>query len=112
MTDTFKLDPADKDLWLKALRSGEYKQGQTALRRGDEYCCLGVLCEVKGVRRQPMVEGSDLYEYSSGEGNIGSTGWIPDDVMTFPRKVQLDLADMNDRGTTFVKIANYIEVNL
>lgn len=32
--------------WLNALRSGEYKQGRGNLRVGDEYCCLGVACEV------------------------------------------------------------------
>jgi len=34
-------------LWIKALRSGKYKQGQTVLRNEkDEYCCLGVLCDL------------------------------------------------------------------
>jgi hypothetical protein len=54
-----------KKRWLKALRSGEYKQAQEALRgpvypsddngfidddqeAGVGYCCLGVLCEVMG----------------------------------------------------------------
>lgn len=32
--------------WVKALRSGKYKQGSEALRNGDTYCCLGVLCDV------------------------------------------------------------------
>jgi hypothetical protein len=33
--------------WIKALRSGEYKQGCGALRPSkDKFCCLGVLCDV------------------------------------------------------------------
>lgn len=33
--------------WVAALRSGEYKQGQGVLRsRNDEFCCLGVLCDL------------------------------------------------------------------
>ena len=32
--------------WVEALRSGEYKQGTGRLRSGDEYCCLGVACDV------------------------------------------------------------------
>ena len=32
--------------WVKALRSGEYKQGGGALHRGDHFCCLGVLCDI------------------------------------------------------------------
>ena len=35
-----------KAAWIAALRSGEYKQGQGRLRFGDEFCCLGVLCDL------------------------------------------------------------------
>jgi hypothetical protein len=31
---------------VDALRSGEFKQGQSQLRFGDRYCCLGVACEL------------------------------------------------------------------
>lgn len=44
--------------WIAALRSGEYKQGTGMLRRRHKvysedrvgHCCLGVLCEVLGVK--------------------------------------------------------------
>lgn len=36
--------------WVKALRSGKYKQGKRALKvetkKGVQHCCLGVLCEL------------------------------------------------------------------
>ena len=35
-----------KNLWLKALRSGKYRQGTAGLRAEDMYCCLGVLCDL------------------------------------------------------------------
>lgn len=42
--------PEPKRLWLEALRSGRFKQGQTMLAAdhgdGMQFCCLGVLCEV------------------------------------------------------------------
>lgn len=43
----------DADLkvkWIKALRSGEFKQAQGELHdaRNNSYCCLGVLCKVVG----------------------------------------------------------------
>jgi hypothetical protein len=35
------------NLWIKALRSGKYKQGVCALHTSDnKYCCLGVLCDL------------------------------------------------------------------
>lgn len=43
----YKMNPEIKELWVKALRSGEYKQGTFILRsENDEYCCLGVLCDL------------------------------------------------------------------
>lgn len=35
-----------KAAWVSALRSGEYEQGTGALRVGDKFCCLGVLCDI------------------------------------------------------------------
>jgi hypothetical protein len=35
-----------KQQWLAALRSGEYRQARQALRHGDTFCCLGVLCDL------------------------------------------------------------------
>lgn len=32
--------------WLKALRSGEYKQTKKNLHDTNGYCCLGVLCDL------------------------------------------------------------------
>lgn len=32
--------------WTAALRSGKYSQGKNALRAGDNYCCLGVACDL------------------------------------------------------------------
>jgi hypothetical protein len=36
----------NRKAWTDALRSGDYAQGQTYLRAGDNYCCLGVACDV------------------------------------------------------------------
>lgn len=49
MTTQNKMNPYVKKLWLKALRNGEYKQGQNQLREGNRFCCLGVLCNLHAV---------------------------------------------------------------
>ena len=47
-----KLDPAFKERWVKALRSGRYRQVNAHLRGIDPdtgklgYCCLGVACNI------------------------------------------------------------------
>jgi len=40
------MNPEIKAQWVEALRSGDYMQGHNALRRGDKFCCLGVLCDL------------------------------------------------------------------
>jgi len=65
--------------WVKALRSGEFKQGTGYLRKGDKFCCLGVACavyqdevgtlEVK-VSLRGAGEGSDVTSFNSLEGQL------------------------------------------
>lgn len=67
-----------KTLWVKALRSGKYKQGRGALRNtNNEFCCLGVLCDVarkEGVIGRPKkMKDEGLYAY----GPIGNSGVLP-----------------------------------
>jgi len=54
-----------KEEWIKALESGEYKQGTGCLRRtvleDDKFCCLGVLC--------------DLYQKKTGKGRWENSGF-------------------------------------
>ncbi len=33
-------------LWIDALRSDKYKQGRNRLKTDDQYCCLGVACDL------------------------------------------------------------------
>jgi hypothetical protein len=41
------MDPKVKKLWVKALRSGKYRQGrQELITDKGSMCCLGVLCQV------------------------------------------------------------------
>src|SRR5271166_2256567 len=104
------MDEKVKKKWLRALRSGKYKQGQLALRVGSRYCCLGVLCDISGAkwRNFGFIPG-----YSAGE----LQGQTEDEALSgeFRRSVGLTkrqvshLMDMNDgRGKSFEEIADYI----
>jgi hypothetical protein len=88
---------AQKDQWLNALRSGEYKQGRGRLCRPqfDEFCCLGV------AKDQGMAKAISAYYIDSG---------------FIPRELQDQLAQLNDYGLNddgkpwnFEQIADYIE---
>lgn len=39
-------DKKPRQLWVEALRSGEYHQARGQLQNVDAYCCLGVACRV------------------------------------------------------------------
>jgi hypothetical protein len=78
-----------KRKWVAALRSGKYKQGTFTFQCGDTFCCLGVLC---AIARRP-----------SGWGFVSSCFKDGGDAVCDK------LALMNDTGTSFKKIASYIE---
>lgn len=124
------MDKKTKKQWVAALRSGEYKQGSGKLRQqavddnGDytaakqEFCCLGVLCDLVEPNQWMQKEHS----WANGRsGNPDDTGMPRDGLQ---KKLGLDkpasrsngsntiaekLAQLNDDGHTFEEIANWIE---
>jgi hypothetical protein len=97
-----KKDIASK--WVKALRSGKFKQGRVLLKnRNKEYCCLGVLCEIMNFKCDPddcilpLQLKDDLNMYSQC-GHFRDGKFLP-------------LAPLNDSGYSFDKIADIIEEN-
>lgn len=103
-----RLTQEEKNQWLAALRSGEYKQGMTYLKSKDEfgeecYCCLGVLVDTLGIADEiPAFEdgGYDQFVTDYGEGRF----------VLLSEKTQRCLAGMNDDdGKSFEQIADYIE---
>ena len=99
MTKKFKLDPVKKKKWVKALRSGKYKQQREGfLKKDGAYCCLGVACSIK-VTKPFNNESMSLSGFTSCR-------FLPEDIQ---EKLQL----MNDKkGKSFEQIANWIEKNL
>jgi hypothetical protein len=105
--------------WVKALRSGKYKQVTDRLTELDNgkvlgHCCLGVLCELAvkdGVRTQ-VTNTSFRRLYS----NYGTA--LPPQVQKWAGlrsgygqfgDVDESLADLNDSGKSFKYIARVIE---
>lgn len=98
--------------WVKALRSGKYKQGRGKLRRVEDevtkHCCLGVLCELRGVRFDGARGGLNREELKwGGFESKASLITAPDVLWGQPQT----LAELNDAGWSFERIATYIEKN-
>lgn len=122
-----------KQAWLQALRSGEYKQGNGNLHKGDAFCCLGVLCDIAA--KQGI--GKWMYEDEPWPATFIETT-IDDDITNSDTAVpttsvllwsglsdpnpfvgEHTLAEYNDgskiydiRAHTFIEIAALIEEHL
>lgn len=107
-----------KRAWVKALRSGKYKQGKNQLRNQyDEFCCFGVLCDLHA-QAHPEIAArqEDKTTY------MGHSGLPPSAVYVWAGlrsniRVEIDgkrdhLAALNDDGVPFKKIATAIEEQL
>lgn len=91
----------DKELkakWVKALRSGEFEQGQNELEGpGNRFCCLGVLCSLEA---KPTTGSGISFSYRWAGERVGSRAYSK-------------LIDMNDNlCLSFSEIADYIEADL
>lgn len=117
--------------WIAALRSGDFKQTKGTLkstrRNGNaSYCCLGVLVEVCGNKKEKatLLDMLDANKYVAPKGGVGlghyvkggqdaSAGDLSPTMMT---RVGLtpdhcaELIEMNDsQNRRFGTIANFIE---
>lgn len=62
---------ANRKLWIEALRSGKYQQGNGYLRTiDDKYCCLGVACEILGIESTVSLSGIAYFYGESKMINI------------------------------------------
>jgi hypothetical protein len=117
------MKPEIKEKWLKALRSGEYKQGQENLHPKDgSFCCLGVLTDIyiKEIGRD-WEEDSSCYVFNGCGGLLPSEvmkwagleseeAW--DNTLRMSDEEYNSLSVMNDSGRTFEEIAEVIEREL
>lgn len=109
-----------KELWLAALRSGNYSQGKFRLRNtNDEFCCLGVLCDIFSkqggvgswsIPKEPILRSTDAINFETPRGSnaVVPTGEVCDwaDLQT---NLLTNLSAMNDMGCSFKVIAKFIE---
>ena len=126
-----------KKKWVKALRSGKYKQGRGELREEDRFCCLGVLCDLSKLGEWEeynrmdhsfhyLIEGQPYEE--DADGCLPNAGYLPKPVAEwagmktvkgqlknnsrYTHKIGNTLALLNDSGKSFKEIADIIEKDL
>jgi hypothetical protein len=118
--------------WVKALRTGKYKQGTSFLKLTDNrsnktyYCCLGVLCELyneesKKNKKKMLSEKTRIDVYGHVHSFNNQKKILPNKVMNWSGLLDgagdfnepccsfNSLVAMNDEGCSFKKIAKTIE---
>jgi hypothetical protein len=122
------MDKQVKEVWVNALRSGDYDQGQAWLRKGDEFCCLGVLCDLYLADHNREWEANDDEEKPGdiyGEYSVDSSTEMLPKIVAKWAGIDEDtyhdgavsvrgetLTGLNDSGHSFDEIASIIEDNL
>jgi hypothetical protein len=106
-----------KKLWVKALRSGKYKQGQDD--DSERWCCLGVLCDVFGRATGKRVwKSNGRREFAA----YGTAAFLPVKVQSWAccdndpvivKRKGITASECNDdKGKSFKQIAALVEKNL
>lgn len=95
--------------WVEALESGRYKQGSSYLATIDnEYCCLGVACEV-AIENGVPVQKKELENWYSYDSLSEFPPSIVMDWIGIPNEEQYDYTKMNDEmHLSFKEIAEEI----
>lgn len=108
------MTPELKDAWLEALRSGKYTQGKYQLKaepRQGKYahCCLGVLCEVAGLKADSHGVFYDGSEQVTSEKYI-----LLAQLHRFglPEALARELAYINDNSSNFSAASEKIETSV
>jgi hypothetical protein len=111
------MDDKLKKRWIKALRSGKYKQGSGRLQEDGKFCCLGVLCEL--MPKDFEWRGTRYLDLKYNAENLGSFDELRVHELGLDKKViddgdqitlQSKLINMNDNyKKDFNQIANYLE---
>ena len=98
-----------KKTWIKALKSGKFEQADGALydESKNGYCCLGVACKIAGVKKSKLIDGSFIQDNHRELSDIK----IPK-MLLGQNDLTSELADMNDSGKSFKKIAKWIKKHL
>jgi hypothetical protein len=111
------MNPKIKQKWLNALRSGEYQQTQERLRKEDGFCCLGVLCDLYIKENNVEWQHNEVDGYFYGKHSyslpLSVVEWSGvEDSNPFVNGQTSSLASLNDKGSTFIEIADLIEEHL
>ena len=97
--------------WIKALRSGNYKQGKGYLQSNYGYCCLGVACKILIPKAKLKTRDDGAIAGGIPEVQRYSPKWLKDIDDDFKEKAHRSLTSLNDKhNNSFDEIADLLEI--
>lgn len=111
------LTKRQKDKWVEALLSGDYAQTKHVMRGDKGYCCLGVFCDLNGIKIVKNNDTRNVKAYNYMHKKLGGAGIVKASNGTIisgdgkPAKYN-KLSNMNDTGISFKEIAKWIKRNI
>lgn len=95
-----------KKKWVKALRSGKYKQTRETLKDKHGYCCLGVLCDLAvqaGIATWEVKDNNKIFQIKTMEySSIAVEGVkIPYLTASFVPKAVIEWAGLEEDNINF-----------
>jgi hypothetical protein len=105
------MDPAVRDQWCRALRSGEYQQTIGQLRDGSAYCCLGVLTDLAAEAGVFSWDALDDTHYGVLPEAVQDWAGLAseDPSLIFEPHEWISASGANDMGKSFAEIADLID---
>ena len=98
-------------VWITALRSGQFKQGENYLQNENGYCCLGVACLVTIPKRKLETDDMQFIIGAIPEDQQHAPKWLKDINEDFYEKTGHPLTIINDSGKySFDDIADILEL--
>ncbi len=126
--EVMAMDKRIKDLWVRALRSGEFKQCKGQLEKDGKYCALGVLSILALIEGQCtyLPEGkSGRFDHKKFKLSFNIMKWarIAQEEEKFLNSIEQEvkihykgrpttIARLNDLGISFLELADLIEKQL
>lgn len=109
-----------KEQWIEALKSGRYSQGRKVLRAGNDFCCLGVLCDLYFQEKEEdwKVDEDGNYlafkrrDILSQEVQKWAGLESGNPCVNYGWRTDTGIANLNDSNVPFRRLADLIEEQL
>ncbi len=102
-------------IWIRALRSGDFKQARGTLQSSAGHCCLGVACELFIPEANQSRGYDDFLKGGMPDDQMHAPDWLRNINNDLSRTAGAGLTSLNDNGLsgfdhlTFDEIADVLQ---